>query len=53
LIVLVEAPLVGGAQPEDPGARGIADRTLFLLTLIVGGLAAAVHDGAGGPTRRC
>ena len=36
LIVLVSA-LVGGAQPEIP-ARGIADRTLFLLTLIVGGL---------------
>jgi hypothetical protein len=36
LIVLVSA-LVGGAQPEIP-ARGIADRQLFLLTLIVGGL---------------
>jgi hypothetical protein len=36
LIVLVSA-LVGGAQPEIP-ARGIADRQLFLLTLITGGL---------------
>ena len=36
LIALVSA-LVGGAQPEIP-ARGIADRNLFLLTLIVGGL---------------
>jgi hypothetical protein len=36
LILLVSA-LVGGAQPEIP-ARGIADRQLFLLTLITGGL---------------
>ena len=36
LIVLVSA-LVGGAQPEIP-ARGIADRTLFFLTLVIGGL---------------
>ena len=36
LIVLVSA-LVGGAQPEIP-ARGVADRNLFLLTLIVAGL---------------
>ena len=36
LIVLVSA-LVGGAQPEIP-ARGVADRNLFLLTLVVGGL---------------
>ena len=36
LIVLVGA-LVGGAQPEIP-ARGVADRNLFLLTLVVGGL---------------
>ena len=36
LIVLASA-LVGGARPEIP-ARGIADRTLFLVTLMIGGL---------------
>jgi hypothetical protein len=36
-LILLVSSLVGGAQPEIP-ARGIADRTLFLVTLITSSL---------------